>query len=834
MPLEQGIKSDHLANIMFHNIFNPPYNIKFPTTQLYDIFVVEYYGIVRNTGQRQDHGLLTMDAGSLLSITSADKFRNPLKRQLLMKRKLLSHPFSLLAAFLLLCASQVSAQIVINAPEPADNPNLPGDSKGYTICANAGFNQFFANVSWAGSPNAGNEFILELSDSTGDFSSPVELARSADEAEVQDPGFEFSIPTDTRGQGYRIRVRSTNPVSTSPPSDPYNMYYMDFTSNLHISPNGDGSTPGTLQVCDGDSVTLTVDNIAPALLNTYQYIWYRSGSPIIGERGPSLTTSTNAAFFVLIDYGPECSGAASTESNIIMINTGSSPGIAINPPSKTALCSGETETLTSTITDGTYSYQWYKDGVALSGATSTSYTVDASATGFEGDYQIEVSGAGICTELSSSVTMTNIGAFTVTRDNPANMIILPGQTQTLSVTTDANTPTFQWFRDGSPISGATNSSFDADETGSYYVEVTQTGGACASTTISSASSTLVSPVSFEATIDYADAYTACENTSVVLDISSINAVLADSSTLDVTSQLASQFVYRWRRDGVLLSGEISRNISLTDPSENGSYTLEGALDDNTIFTEALSVQLLSSEILEISTTNTVFCSGSEQITLSTTTDLTGESFEWQRDGNGVNTTNTSLDIAQPGTYRLVLNRDGCPLTSNEITISPLDPDLITLDPSGDVIFPEGTSRTVTASGGTAYRWYDSNNVEISSGASVTFTTEGTYMLMANIDNCEVTREVTVEYLDTFKVPNVITPNADGFNDQWILPNSYANQSDVSVIIYNDKGIELINELGYQNDWPSSSMSFPKQNMVFYYIIRNANETLKQGTITVIR
>ncbi|WP_425235131.1 gliding motility-associated C-terminal domain-containing protein [Ulvibacterium sp.] len=751
-----------------------------------------------------------------------------------MKLKLLSHPYSLLALFLLLCVSQVSAQIAINAPEPADNPNLPGDSKGYTICANAGFNQFYANVSWAGNPNAGNEFILELSDASGDFANPVELARSADEVAVQNPGFEFSIPTDTRGQGYRLRVRSTNPESTSPASDPYNMYYMDFTTNLHISPNGDGTTPGTLQVCNGDSVTFTVDNIPLAVRDTYQYIWYRSGSPIIGERGASLTTSTTGIYFALIDYGPECSGAASTESNIIDINTGTSTSIAINPPSKTALCSGETETLTSTITDGAYSYQWFKDGVVIADATFTSYTVDASGPGFEGDYQIEVSGSGICTELSSSVTMTNVGAFTVTRDNPANMVILPGQTQTLSVTTDANTPTFQWYRNSNPIGGATGSSFDATETGTYYAQVTQTGGACTSTTISSASTTIVSPISFEATIDYADAYTACENTSIVLEVSSINAVLADSSTLDVTSQLASQFIYRWRRDGALLSGETSGNISLTNPSENGSYTLEGALEDNTIFTEALSVQLLSSEILEISTTNTVFCSGSEQITLSTTTDLTGESFEWQRDGGSINTTDTSLDIDQPGTYRLVLSRSGCPLTSNEITISPLDPNLIALDPSGDIIFPEGTSRTVTASGGTAYRWYDANNVEISNGASATFTTEGTYMLIANIDNCEVAREINVAYLDTFKVPNVITPNADGFNDQWILPNSYSNQSDVSVIIYNDKGIELINEIGYQNDWPSSSMSFPRQNMVFYYIIKNANETLKQGTITVIR
>jgi len=92
----------------------------------------------------------------------------------------------------------------------------------------------------------------------------------------------------------------------------------------------------------------------------------------------------------------------------------------------------------------------------------------------------------------------------------------------------------------------------------------------------------------------------------------------------------------------------------------------------------------------------------------------------------------------------------------------------------------------------------------------------------------------VEYLDTFKVPNVITVNGDGINDLWILPNSYSNKDDVNVIIYNEKGEQVLNVNNYQNNWPQSSTAFPKQNMVFYYKIRDAVAVLKQGTITIIR
>ncbi len=136
-------------------------------------------------------------------------------------------------------------------------------------------------------------------------------------------------------------------------------------------------------------------------------------------------------------------------------------------------------------------------------------------------------------------------------------------------------------------------------------------------------------------------------------------------------------------------------------------------------------------------------------------------------------------------------RNGCPLPSNEIVISPLDENLITLDPGNNVVFPEGGSRTVTASGGSSYRWLDSNNNEMGNSSSMTFTQEGSFVLIASVGNCQVIRNISVTYLDTFKVPNVITVNGDGVNDQWIIPNSYSNKSDVNVIIYNEKGEEVL-------------------------------------------
>ena len=215
-------------------------------------------------------------------------------------------------------------------------------------------------------------------------------------------------------------------------------------------------------------------------------------------------------------------------------------------------------------------------------------------------------------------------------------------------------------------------------------------------------------------------------------------------------------------------------------------------------------------------------------------DLSSETFTWSRDGNTVSTTDQDFVATETGVYELQVQRTGCPIRSNTITIVQFDESIVTTDSEENIIFQEGSSQTVTASGASSYEWYDESNTRIASTDSVTLSEEGTYLLVASVGNCSVSRTFTVSFRDNFAIPNVITANGDGINDLWVLPNTFSRDPDITVTIYNENGEEVLNENDYQNNWPQSSTAFSKQNMIFYYRIRNGGKTLNQGTITVIR
>ena len=140
--------------------------------------------------------------------------------------------------------------------------------------------------------------------------------------------------------------------------------------------------------------------------------------------------------------------------------------------------------------------------------------------------------------------------------------------------------------------------------------------------------------------------------------------------------------------------------------------------------------------------------------------------------------------------------------------------------------------------GYSYQWLPSgsnNSYYIISGFQ-----PGEYTIVANITGCKTVTDslkLKVEPCDLI-IPNVITPNGDGFNDYFYIPNLnfYPNSS---IVIFNRWGKKVYESSNYQNDWDGENHS----DGVYYFILNinygssnNSNDEIKQeihGIITVI-
>jgi Protein of unknown function (DUF3500)/Immunoglobulin domain len=100
---------------------------------------------------------------------------------------------------------------------------------------------------------------------------------------------------------------------------------------------------------------------------------------------------------------PGCGGSSGSNSD--SSTTVSAPTISTQPSSETVTAgSGASFSVTATGS-GTLTYQWYKDSTAISGATSSTYSISSAATSDAGSYYVTVTNSG-GTTTSSTATLT--------------------------------------------------------------------------------------------------------------------------------------------------------------------------------------------------------------------------------------------------------------------------------------------------------------------------------------------------------------------------------------------------------------------------------------------
>lgn len=373
-----------------------------------------------------------------------------------------------LCLVVLIFQGQLNAQIVIG------KPNL-GFSQ---ACASATFNNY--STSFVFSPpsqlGASNQFSVELSDALGDFTTPTIIFTSAPGSVTTSPAtLNFSLPVTTAGENYKIRIKSTSPVSTSTPSDSFAAYY-----KLQDSPFTINNLVSTGAFCTGGSYLLSIDNPgsgnndSPLLYPSLTFNWYKetsSTTSVFVSEGPTLSVTIEGTYFVETNYGTCTSDSFSNRVTISEATFGEA-NITIASSLGNPFCPDQGFTTLNTI--GGNSYLWFKDGVIIPEATEQMYQTNES-----GNYSVQVD-LGECSASGSIDLVSELfnSSINVSEINQ----IEEGDTLVVVVTTDALNPDFEWYFNNVLITNESSDTYEISDFGDYKVVITETTGCEASIT----------------------------------------------------------------------------------------------------------------------------------------------------------------------------------------------------------------------------------------------------------------------------------------------------------------------------------------------------------------
>jgi hypothetical protein len=115
----------------------------------------------------------------------------------------------------------------------------------------------------------------------------------------------------------------------------------------------------------------------------YTYQWYLNGAPVSCATKPTWTfTPTSAGSYTVYVKVTDSAGMHAT-SNTATVTVNRRLSVSISP-SYVDMRVGESKLFTSTVSGGTspYSYQWYINGIPVSGATSSKWIFTPKSAGF--------------------------------------------------------------------------------------------------------------------------------------------------------------------------------------------------------------------------------------------------------------------------------------------------------------------------------------------------------------------------------------------------------------------------------------------------------------------
>jgi tetrahydromethanopterin S-methyltransferase subunit B len=207
----------------------------------------------------------------------------------------------------------------------------------------------------------------------------------------------------------------------------------------------------------------------------YTYQWYLNDAPVSGATSSSwmFAPSSSGSYTVYVNATDNV--GATAKSNIATVTVNTALSVSISPTS-VVMDVGQSQQFTSTVSDGTspYTYQWYSNGTAINGATSSTYTFTPTSPDHYNIYVKVADNVGIAATSNTATVAVN-SALSVTI-SPISVTMDLGQSKQFTSSISGGTSPYscQWYLNDAPVSGATSNSwtFTPTSSGSYTVKLT--------------------------------------------------------------------------------------------------------------------------------------------------------------------------------------------------------------------------------------------------------------------------------------------------------------------------------------------------------------------------
>ena len=262
------------------------------------------------------------------------------------------------------------------------------------------------------------------------------------------------------------------------------------SANAFVTLNVDNAPTITTQPQSISAMAGTTANISVVATGfpPPSYQWYFNGAPIAGATSATLTTNNvqaaNAGNYTVF-VSNNINSALSSVATLTVTYPASAPVFTVSPTT-TALTIGTSATLTATATGNPApTYQWYFNGVAITGATASSLSIPNAQPGNSGSYTVVATNtSGSVTSNAAFVTANPASGAPTFSLQPASQVVSPSSTVVFLAASTANA-TYQWYLNGKAIIGATKASYTTTAVPANYgnyqcMAVTPTGAVISS------------------------------------------------------------------------------------------------------------------------------------------------------------------------------------------------------------------------------------------------------------------------------------------------------------------------------------------------------------------